>query len=368
MSEFRFSALFTLAPLLIGLLGGCASSGSAPPVTKPAQEKIEASARQVEIFYATDRAPVPAEGEYYGPDRGSPALGIATVAIPPHHQIGHHEQPSVFKFEWSPDERKHIAVTGITPLGREAFFDQLERAVYLSPDRKLLVFVHGYNTRFAEATRLLAQFATDLKFNGPSVLFSWPSQAGVTSYMVDETNIEWAQPHLVQLLDDLIDRTSARQIYVVAHSMGSRVLTRAYNTLASDRQAHNLSTIGEMILVAPDIDADVFRDDISPRLARSGIHVTLYASSADRALLASKAFHGHPRAGDSGEGLVIVPGVETINASEASGGLLGHSYFAEDRRIMEDIFAILQTGQRAQNRFGLEAVDANRGRYWTFRK
>ena len=96
--------------------------------------------------------------------------------------------------------------------------------------------------------------------------------------------------------------------------------------------------------------------------------MTLYASSADRALRASKAFHGHPRAGDSGEGLVIVPGVETIDASETSGGLLGHSYFAEDRRTMEDIFAILQTGQRAQNRFGLEAVDADRGRYWTFRK
>jgi esterase/lipase superfamily enzyme len=186
--------------------------------------------------------------------------------------------------------------------------------------------------------------------------------------MVDETNVEWAQPHLVQLLDELLDRTSARQIYLVAHSMGGRILTRALTTLAADRQAHNVRAIGELVLVAPDIDADVFRQDIAPRLARTGVHVTLYASSADRALMASKAFHGYARAGDSGEGLVIVPGVETIDASEASAGLLGHSYFAEDRRIMEDIFAILQTGQRAQNRFGLRAVDSVRGRYWTFRK
>ena len=107
---------------------------------------------------------------------------------------------------------------------------------------------------------------------------------------------------------------------------------------------------------------------MAPRLARTGIHVTLYASSNDRALLASKAFHGYPRAGESGTGLVVVDGVETIDASETTGGLLGHSYFAEDRRIMEDIFALLQTGQRADRRFGLEAVNGPQGRYWTLRK
>ena len=35
---------------------------------------------------------------------------------------------------------------------------------------------------------------------------------------------------------------------------------------------------------------------------------------------------------------------------------------------MDDIFALLQTGQRAANRFGLEAVNTGAGRYWTFRK
>ena len=35
---------------------------------------------------------------------------------------------------------------------------------------------------------------------------------------------------------------------------------------------------------------------------------------------------------------------------------------------MEDIFALLQTGQRAENRFGLEAIETGDGRYWTFRK
>ncbi len=72
--------------------------------------------------------------------------------------------------------------------------------------------------------------------------------------------------------------------------------------------------------------------------------------------------------GESGAGLVVVDGVETIDASEVTGSLLGHSYFAEDRRIMEDIFALLQTGQRADQRFGLQAVDTPSGRHWTLRK
>jgi esterase/lipase superfamily enzyme len=124
----------------------------------------------------------------------------------------------------------------------------------------------------------------------------------------------------------------------------------------------------EIIMIAPDIDAEVFSMDMAPRLRRTGIHLTLYASSSDRALMASKAFHGYPRAGESGDGLVVIEGLETIDASDAAGGILGHSYFAEDRRMMEDISALLQTGQRANERFGLEAVDSPRGRYWTFRK
>ncbi len=274
----------------------------------------------------------------------------------------------MFKFEWSPDERKHITVNEITPLGQQAFLQLLEQRINLSPGRRLLVFVHGYNFEYAEAARLLAQFATDLKFQGPVLLFSWPSQGAVTGYTVDETNAEWAQPHLVQLLDVLLDKTSAQQIYLVAHSMGTRIATRAFIALAGDRALADIAPIREMVLVAPDIDADLFRADVAPRLASNGVRVTLYASSADRALMASKAFHGYARAGDSGEGMVIVDGVETVDASGASGGLIGHSYFAEDRRIMEDIYGILQTGQRADSRFGLEAINSDGGRYWTFRK
>lgn len=362
----RFAYLI-LSYALLALLAGCASTDTAPGA-KAAPAGADAGIREVEVFFATNRGPAPSEGTFYGPERGALEFGIAGVGIPPTHQIGRQEKPSVFKFEWSPDERKHISLKRVTPLRPEDFYLHLTQALSLSQGQRLMLFVHGYNATFPDAASLVAQFATDLKFSGPVLLYSWPSQGSLTGYPVDETNAEWAQADLVRLLDEVLARTPVQQVYLVAHSMGARILTRAYNTLAGDRGARALGRVREMILVAPDIDADVFRNDTAPRLARNGIHVTLYASSTDRALMASKAFHGYARAGDSGEGLVIVRGVETVDASDASSGLLGHSYFAEDRRIMEDIFGIFQTGQRADKRFGLEAVDTDGGRYWTFRK
>ena len=357
----RFGAM----GLAAALLAGCAS---APQTGNGSPQATAASPSAIDVFYITNRDVHPSGRDDFGADRGKVSYGIASVGIPPNHEIGRQESPSVFRFEWSPDERKHIALKGLWPMDQTEFLRQLGWALEKSRDRRLLLFVHGYNTTFSDASRLVAQFATDLKFAGPVVLFSWPSQGSLTGYTVDETNAEWAQPHLVQALKDLLDRTPARRVYLVAHSMGNRVLTRAYVTLAGDRWVDGPNALREMILVAPDIDADLFREDLAPRLAQTGIHVTLYASSGDRALKASRAFHGYARAGDSGEGLVIVPGVETIDASDASAGLIGHSYFTEDRRIMEDIYAILQTGQRADNRFGLAPVDTDKGRYWTFRK
>lgn len=349
------------------VLAACAAPGD-PKRSGDAQRALEPPATEVEVFFATNRAPAADAQGPFGAQRGDLTVGIARVGIPPGHRIGRHEKPSVFRFEWSPDERKHIQLRGSEPLRLEEFYERLAEAIARSPNRAVMIFVHGYNTEFAQAAQLMAQLTTDLKFPGPALLFSWPSKGTFTGYTVDATNAEWSQQFLTQVLADLLDQGDAEHVYLVAHSMGARIVTRAYNALAALRGAETLRAIREMILVAPDIDADVFRRDIAPELARNGIPVTLYASSADRALLASKAFHGYPRAGDSGKGLVLVPGVETVDASGASGGLFGHSYFAEDRRIMEDIFAILQTGRRADARFGLRAVDVPDGRYWTFRE
>ena len=57
--------------------------------------------------------------------------------------------------------------------------------------------------------------------------------------------------------------------------------------------------IGEVILTAPDIDADVFVEQIAPRITEMISAVTLYSSDGDSALATSKRVDRSPRLGDS---------------------------------------------------------------------
>ena len=79
-------------------------------------------------------------------------------------------------------------------------------------------------------------------------------------------------------------------------------------------------------------------------------HVTLYASSDDQALIASKQVHGYPRAGESGEHVVVVPGVETIDVSGIDLSLLGHSYYGDNESMLRDLYEVVRARLPAAQR------------------
>jgi esterase/lipase superfamily enzyme len=233
--------------------------------------------------------------------------------------------------------------------------------------KSTFVFVHGYNVSFEDAARRTAQMAYDLNFDGAPIFYSWPSQARVLGYTRDEQNVEWTQPHLENFLQDIIARTEAQNVYLVAHSMGNRALTRAFAQLVTDKP-ELAARVKELILTAPDIDADVFKTQIAPVLVKLGTPVTLYASATDQALAVSREVHGAARAGDAGNGIIILAGMETIDASQVDSSMVGHSYYAENRSVIADIFYVLKDHRRAQERFGLREIVTPQGRYWAFRQ
>ena len=51
--------------------------------------------------------------------------------------------------------------------------------------------------------------AADLQFDGAPVMYSWPSQATLAGYPVDEANIRWTVPHLQQFLDLVVECSGA---------------------------------------------------------------------------------------------------------------------------------------------------------------
>ncbi|MDD5723734.1 MAG: alpha/beta fold hydrolase [Syntrophales bacterium] len=352
---------------------GESKSEEGPPASESAPASIdglnEPDYGVVRVFFATDRN-LTGSGkpdEMFGVERSDLRYGICDVSIPRDHRMGELESPSIWKLEFREDPAKHLVLLSVLVQPKDQYFTDLAARVRASEKASAFLFIHGYNVAFKDAARRTAQISYDLSFDGAPVFYSWPSQGTTPGYTVDEQNIEWAQANLKGFLEDFFNRSEAQNVYLIAHSMGNRALTRAVASLLTEKPSLR-QRLKEIILTAPDIDAEVFKRDIAPALTRSGRPITLYASSEDLALIASKKVHGSPRAGDSREGLVVMPGIETIDATGTDTSLLGHSYFAETRSVLSDIFYLIKNDQRAEQRFGLEKVDAQAGTYWVFKK
>ncbi len=340
------------------------------PLQAAAAQLPGANHAVMQVFFATDRLDTgdrhPARQFGAGrSERSELAYGCCEISIPRDHRMGELESPSLLRLQFRADPERHVVLLRTQVAPRDRYFSTLAEAIARTGQNSALLFVHGYRVSFEDAARRTGQLAYDLGFDGVPVFYSWPSQGRLSGYMVDETNIEWTLPRLTTFLTDFLEQTQAEHIYLLGHSMGNRALTRAAAAVIGSRP-DLAARIREIILTAPDIDADVFRRDIVPALAIAGNAVTLYASSGDEALQMSQRMHGYPRAGDSGDGLVVSPGMETIDASNADTSFIGHSYYAQGRSALADMFYLINQQLRAAQRFGLHEVDSPAGRYWTF--
>ncbi len=321
---------------------------------------------QVRVFFATDRKELPDTVAEFGGERGSEiSYGSVIISVPPQHQVGAIERPSAWKFEFSEDPREHMVIMRRSLTDEDSFYDHVRDSLSRSGRKASFIFVHGYNVAFDDAARRTAQITYDLDFAGVPVFYSWPSQASLQGYTTDENNVQWSEANLKRFLLDYAARSGAQDIYFIAHSMGNRALTGALRQLFTEH-AELKGRFKEIILTAPDIDADIFKRDIAPVLTAGCDRVTLYVSDGDKALLASKAVHGYPRAGDASVGIVVVPGVETIDASGLDTSFLEHSYFAESGSVLADIRRMVREGLRAAQRGLKEQVSGDRATYWTF--
>jgi esterase/lipase superfamily enzyme len=311
-------------------------------------------------------APVDAPSRaYYGAARGALELGACTVSIPRDHRMGELESPSILRFEVRYDPEKHVTLLSVDPQPADEFYRAMQAGVARSSSKSAFVFVHGYNVTFDDAVRRTAQIAHDLGFDGVPIAYSWPSQGKLPAYTIDENNVEWTVPHLEQFLVDVAERSGAEHVHLVAHSMGNRALTSALRLLAYKNPSQR-PLFNEVLLTAPDIDADVFRRDIVPTITKTARRVTLYASSNDEALALSKQVHGYPRAGDTGLNLVVVPGIDTIDVSAVDTSLLGHAYYASNDTVLADIFDLLHAATPPDKRRWLRGELLGTLRYWVF--
>jgi esterase/lipase superfamily enzyme len=204
-------------------------------------------------------------------------LGAARVRIPKEHHIGQIELP-----------REGFTLFGITLRAhRDGFV--IEKVMALDRDEwitaaatagsdEALVFVHGYANTFDDALMRTAQIKWDLQYKGLVVLFSWPSKGEVLGYEYDRDSALGARTRFLDLIKLLQVEAGIKKINVLAHSMGNLV---AVDALASYARTQNPRATSELIMAAPDVDQDMFINDISD-VSKIVKGMTLYASSADR--------------------------------------------------------------------------------------
>ncbi len=294
-------------------------------------------------------------------------MGVCQVSIPERHELGKLESPSVIRLEVREDPQKHVMLRYVERRDPDQFFDELRSDLDRRGD-SIMIFVHGYNVTFEDAARRTAQMAYDLEFAGAPMFYSWPSQGSWYRYREDEKYVELAVDHMKQFLVDVARRSQAKSIHLIAHSMGNRGLTAALREIeidAGDRGA----LFNQVVLAAPDINADIFKSRIAPAIVKRAERVTMYASSNDLALAASRVFNaGGPRAGDAADGPVVVPGIETIDVSNVDDGLLGHLYYGSNRAILDDLKQLLLQSRSADRRARLDAVAHGNQKYWVCRQ
>lgn len=296
---------------------------------------------EVQIFYATDRkreaGAVP--GKMFGPARGQLSVGTCVVSIPNSHRFGGLEGKRWYMGEFRVSPERHVMLQSVTPRPLEDFIARLRKSVRGSQAREAFVFIHGYNVTFEDAARRTAQIAYDLNFDGAPIMYSWPSRGKVRAYAADEATVEWTAPNLTRALQLVAEQSGASEVHVIAHSMGNRALAAA---LARMRTSGEEPPFNQVILTAPDIDADVFARDIVPAVRPRTERLTLYASSADKAIIASRRFHQAPRAGEGGVKLIVLKGLDTIDASGIDTDMIGHGYFAANALVLNDLFSLIK--------------------------
>lgn len=327
----------------------------------------EVNSGLVKVLFATNRAlldPSRCTGAFSG-RRGAfmhTRYGYCYVSIPVGHVVGVVEEKRWYQLR--ENEKDHVMLLGGRTIPKADFITMLERGLE-KRDGSTLIFVHGYNVSFEAAAKRTAQMAYDLNFTGVPLFFSWPSNGKVLSYQADESSIEWSEPALYDFLQEHLSNENVKSTYLIAHSMGNRAVLEALIRLKSERPDLR-GKIREVVLAAPDVDADQFTDIIVPKLADADLPVTLYASKHDKALQLSKKLHYYKRAGDVPDDILVWRGVEFINASNVETDFLNHSYVSSSNSVLGDIFDLF-SGKRPPNRYNLRERTSRTGQYWEFK-
>lgn len=286
--EGSLNALALILALACGSCGGRLQQGALTPVTATAE-----GTSRVPILVATTRQRSTNDsGEMFSGERAADVSYAAiTVSIPPDEarKIGEVQWPSTLPG----DPRTNFVTTSAEYIDKQTFAASIAAMAKQTGRTKVLVFVHGFNNRFDEAVYRFTQIVHDSKVNVIPVLFTWPSRGEVRlrTYNYDRESANYSRDALESLLGTLTSYPAITEVNLLAHSMGNWVALEALRgrsmrggqTTASIRA----DKLKNAMLVAPDVDVDVFRAQIQ-RMGAARPRIALFVSQDDSALRLSR--------------------------------------------------------------------------------
>jgi len=324
----------------------------------------------VPVFFGSSRDQV-AGGSYVSfgfarPDKLT--LGRTIVTVPRARQRGEITRPSTLDWlrgvppEGLPDKHFVIPKNGVKIYDSEAaFLAEAKRHIAEAGDTKdhAFIYVHGFAVTFENAMYRAAQISYDLgtagKPFGTAFVYTWPSKGSLlpTAYVYDGDSAEYAVPHFREFVKIVTQKTGVKNVHVIAHSMGNRVLMRALDEAVREGSP---AWINQVVLAAPDVDKQQF-ERLAKNITGAARGLTLYASQQDNALRISRTIRGSgapPRAGEVAPpaGPAVVPGVDTIDISALSTAyflpdLDSHDKYADSPEMLSDIGAIFMKSKPA---------------------
>lgn len=269
------------------------------------------------VFAATTRAPGNDSQEVFTGFRADRVHFLRhEVTIPP--RLGD-ETLTISPSEAASDPQRHFIISSQSVIANaDAFAKEVAK---MAAGQRIVLFVHGYNNSYRDALYTMMHIHGQGTSGFRPVLFSFASQAAVSSYGYDKDSALAARLALVEVIETLAAAAPGR-IDIAAHSMGTWLTAEALQLIALRRGRIAKPLISGLLLASPDIDADLF-DTMWPRIRGMAAHTLVICHEGDRALRASMLIGGGgQRVGSLTDcaraAAQRYPGLQAVDAAEFS--------------------------------------------------
>eukprot|EP00850_Spirogloea_muscicola_P016167 SM000129S26154 [mRNA] locus=s129:285480:288979:+ [translate_table: standard] len=220
-----------------------------PPSCEDSSDEVQP------VYYMTNRRPELVDevaGEFYGSEVADNVVsGVVEVQCPG----GRPQVKRDFQRVSSLDDVEFKA----------AIKQQIEK----NDKNAVLLYIHGCFTDFARGMGYGAQIVRGLNLEGPGIVYSWPTVGrpslsvglGVIKlYHRDEQTCADSALHLRDILRMLSSEMGAKDIHIVAYSMGARALTDALRMLDPEDLSPATNVTSHIYFMAPDVTANDFSE------------------------------------------------------------------------------------------------------------